>query len=114
MLEIPSGGIIIWSGSIATIPAGFVLCDGTSGTPDLRDKFVIGAGDTYTPGQVGGSETHTHNFTTDGHTHTIPAGTFIAAGSDFANETSLNTDLGTTDPGSSMPNWYALAFIMKE
>jgi len=39
----PTGGIIMWSGTIATIPTGWALCDGTSGTPDLRDKFVVGA-----------------------------------------------------------------------
>lgn len=49
----PQGAIILWSGYITAIPAGFVLCDGANGTPDLRNRFVIGAGiDTgtgYTP-----------------------------------------------------------------
>lgn len=40
---VPSGGIIMWSGSIATIPTGWLLCNGSSGTPDLRNRFVIGA-----------------------------------------------------------------------
>lgn len=40
---IPVGGIVMWSGSIADIAPGWQLCDGTNGTPDLRDKFVIGA-----------------------------------------------------------------------
>lgn len=113
MLEVPSGGIIIWSGGIPNIPAGFLLCNGSNGTPDLRDKFVIGAGSVYTPGQVGGSETHTHTFTTDGHDHTIPSGPSIAAGTDFLAGTTLNTDTGETNAGSSMPLWYALAYIMK-
>ena len=38
-----SGMIILWSGTIASIPTGFVLCDGQNNTPDLRDKFIIGA-----------------------------------------------------------------------
>ncbi len=38
-----SGMIIMWSGSIATIPTGWLLCNGSSGTPDLRNQFVIGA-----------------------------------------------------------------------
>lgn len=38
-----SGMIIMWSGSISTIPDGWFLCDGSNGTPDLRDKFVVGA-----------------------------------------------------------------------
>ena len=44
---IPSGGIILWSGAANAIPSGFVLCDGNNSTPDLRDRFVVGAGNTY-------------------------------------------------------------------
>ena len=39
--SMPAGGIIMWSGTIASIPAGWALCDGASGTPDLTDKFII-------------------------------------------------------------------------
>jgi len=60
--EVPFGAIILWSGS--EIPSGWALCDGTNGTPDLRDRFVVGAGSTYSVGDTGGS------FTTDGHTLT--------------------------------------------
>lgn len=41
--------ICIWAGAIVDIPAGWALCDGNGGRPDLRDKFVIGAGNTYAP-----------------------------------------------------------------
>jgi microcystin-dependent protein len=41
---IPIGGIIMWSGSIATIPTGWALCNGSNGTPDLRNQFIVGAG----------------------------------------------------------------------
>jgi hypothetical protein len=41
---VPTGGIIMWSGTIATIPAGWALCDGSNGTPDLRNRFIAGAG----------------------------------------------------------------------
>ena len=51
---VPTGGIIMWSGSIASIPAGYVLCDGTNGTPNLKDSFVVGAGATYAVGNTGG------------------------------------------------------------
>jgi hypothetical protein len=87
----PSGGIIMWSGTIATIPSGWLLCNGSSGTPDLRNRFVIGAfqdttGVAYTTitgadTQTGGSKdaitvSHTHTATstvTDaGHFHTLP------------------------------------------
>lgn len=52
---IPIGTIVIWSGTLGTIPTGFRRCDGTNGTPDLRDKFVVGAGSTYAVGATGGS-----------------------------------------------------------
>jgi len=64
---IPAGGILLWSGSIGSIPAGYVLCNGSNGTPDLRDRFVVGAGSTYSVDATGGSAnaivvTHTHTF----------------------------------------------------
>ena len=83
---LPSGGIIIWSGSSAAIPSGWLLCDGTSGTPNLRDRFVVGAGSTYAVNATGGAATvtlatgnlpaHSHTFSgsTSGagaHSHTI-------------------------------------------
>ena len=87
----PSGGIIIWSGSAAAIPAGWLLCDGTNSTPNLRDRFVVGAGSTYAVGATGGAatvtlttgnlpaHTHTVNINTGAmsanasHTHTVPS-----------------------------------------
>ena len=75
---LPSGVILIWSGSTGSIPSGYVICDGSNGTPDLRNSFVLGAGNSYTVGQTGGSTdaivvSHTHTATsvvTDpGHTH---------------------------------------------
>jgi hypothetical protein len=80
----PSGGIIMWSGTIATIPSGWLLCNGSSGTPDLRNRFVIGAFSddsgtakttvTGTSTQTGGSKdaivvSHTHTITDPGHLH---------------------------------------------
>ena len=76
---LPSGMILLWSGSIGSIPAGYLLCDGTSSTPDLRNSFIIGAGSTYSVNQTGGSAdaivvSHTHTATSvvtdSGHTHT--------------------------------------------
>jgi hypothetical protein len=64
---IPSGVILLWSGSIASIPSGFALCDGTSGTPDLRNRFLVGAGSTYAVNNTGGSA----NAIVVSHTHTI-------------------------------------------
>lgn len=81
---IPTGVIVMWSGALNTIPVGWYLCDGANGTPNLKDRFVIGAGGAKAVGASGGSATaslslsnvpsHTHSFsastsTTGGHTH---------------------------------------------
>ena len=55
----PSRGIIMWSGTAADIPTGWALCDGTNGTPNLTDRFVLGAGKAYQPGATGGTATAT-------------------------------------------------------
>lgn len=52
--------ICLWSGAVVDIPAGWALCDGNNGTPNLTDKFVIGAGSTYSP-----DDTATTNVATD-------------------------------------------------
>ena len=78
---IPAGGIIMWSGTVANIPSGWYLCNGSYGTPDLRDRFVVGAGSSYNPGNTGGSETvsistsnmPSHNHSVSSHSHTIPS-----------------------------------------
>lgn len=78
-----AGMIVMWSGAASAIPAGWALCDGTNGTPDLRSKFVIGAGAVGAPYQVaaqggaaggttgeGGSHTHSGSTDTQGaHAH---------------------------------------------
>lgn len=51
---IPPGAVILWSGSISSIPEGWSLCDGTNGTPDLRNRFIVAAGQTYSPNDTGG------------------------------------------------------------
>ena len=65
-----AGMIMLWSGSSATIPSGWLLCDGANSTPDLRNRFVVGATSTYAVGATGGSAdaivvAHTHTGTTD-------------------------------------------------
>jgi microcystin-dependent protein len=71
---IPLGIIIMWNS--ATVPSGWALCDGTNGTPDLRDKFILGAGSSHNNGQTGGATNKT--LTVDeipSHTHTLQVGT---------------------------------------
>jgi len=73
---IPQGGIIMWSGSIASVPTGWALCDGTNGTPNLTGKFVVHAdadtGGTYAPGDTGGADSVTlTEAQMPSHTHSV-------------------------------------------
>lgn len=63
------GLIALWPFSVASIPTGWVLCDGTHGTPDLRGLWIVGAGGAYNPGDSVGAESHTHAATQAAHTH---------------------------------------------
>ncbi len=110
---LPTGIITLWYGSIASIPAGWVICDGNNGTPNLKNKFIVGAGDTYAVDDTGGAVNHNHGFTGDGHTHDIEFGAFMDAGSGFSLTTNSVNATGTTDNGSSLPPYHALAYIMK-
>jgi microcystin-dependent protein len=70
---LPTGIIVMWNSTAASIPAGWQLCNGSNGTPDLRGQFVVGAGGSYTPGDTGGASSvtlsanampiHTHELT---------------------------------------------------
>lgn len=74
-----SGMIMLWSGSSGSIPTGWLLCDGTNNTPDLRNRFVVGAGYTYSVNDTGGSAdaiipSHSHSGSTSSagaHSHTL-------------------------------------------
>ena len=61
--------IIMWEG--VSLPSGWVLCDGTSGTPDLRDTFVLGAGGSTAVGASGGYNSWTQNYTITVAAHTL-------------------------------------------
>ena len=113
MPALPSGVILLWFGSIASIPSGYFLCDGNNGTPDLRSRFLVGAGDTYDPGDTGGAVNHDHTFTGDGHDHDFLGGTGINEGDPIHSTTAIGFAVGTTDPGNGLPPYHALAYIMK-
>ena len=71
---VPQGFIGLWSGAANAIPTGWVLCNGANGTPDLRDRFVVGAGSGYSVGNTGGSANATlvsHSHTVNNHTHSF-------------------------------------------
>ena len=73
--RIPKGVIVMWSGTLATIPAGWALCDGTNGTPDLQNKFIRGATTATLPGTEGGADTVTLATTNlPSHAHTTTTG----------------------------------------
>jgi len=138
---IPTGVILMWSGSIATIPAGWVLCDGNNSTPDLRNRFIVGAGSTYSVAGTGGSAdaivvSHTHTGTTGAmnsnatHSHTYlgvsnPSGSGVgdrmsvavtrttdAANIDHTHNFTTGST-GSSATNANLPPYYALAYIMK-
>ena len=110
---IPSGGIILWSGAADAIPSGFVLCDGNNNTPDLRNRFVVGAGSGYSVDATGGSadatlvshshtiNNHTHSVSgttgNDSHSHTIQSSSSIGGGTRVTSQ----NDTGNTATTSS-------------
>ncbi|MGD9974444.1 MAG: tail fiber protein [Desulfatirhabdiaceae bacterium] len=101
---IPKGLIAMWSGS--TVPEGWALCDGQNGTPDLRNKFIVGAGTSYLLGNTGGEATHT--LTIDEmptHTHIQNAHTHIQDAHNHAlssgwSENASNASLVMSDEGN--------------
>jgi len=139
----PAGVIVLWSGSIGSIPAGWVLCNGNNGTPDLRNRFVVGAGSTYSVDATGGSAdaivvSHTHTATsvvTDpGHVHTYietiatngPTGTSANLSAPISTPgqntgsavtgitvATTNASAGTSGTNANLPPYYALCYIMK-
>jgi microcystin-dependent protein len=104
----------MWSGSIASIPSGWALCNGSNGTPDLRDKFIVGAGTTYAVAATGGSadaivvsHTHTITATTDSvgaHTHSVPTNSVTGPGNNgggrFVNGDNGGGNVSTTSAGT--------------
>lgn len=96
---VPIGGIINWSGAVVDIPDNWQLCDGTNGTPDLRERFVIGAGGSIAVDATGGATTHQH-----------VAGSAVIAPSAAGNSVWENTASGVS---SNLPPYYALAYIQR-
>lgn len=117
----PIGTITLWHGAIVDIPGGWLICDGANGTPDLRDRFVIGAGSTYAPDASGGAVNHTHGFTGTGHNHGVTTTTDVTPGSGLtvwdagtdAGLTCSETAGGTSDSDGSLQPYYALAYIKR-
>jgi len=107
------GMIMLWYGSPATIPSGWHLCDGTLGTPDLRDKFIVAAGSAYAPGAQGGSDIQSHAFTGDGHQHGYELYASCMEGNDRKRAVAASSVTGTTNEADNRPQYYALCYIQK-
>jgi len=110
--SIKKGMIVLWSGSVASIPGGWALCNGSGDTPDLRNNFVVGAGDTYAVDGVGGTGSHSHSAN-ETHSHSIGVGSDISEGSSFAANTDAPGKPGMTGIEDNLPPYYSLAYIMK-
>ena len=133
---IPVGGIIMWSGTVA--PAGWALCDGNNGTPDLKGRFVLGMSATYPKGTQSGDATvtltvdqmpaHTHDYYSGG-TRSLVMLTYLENGTNgdkadggagggfgFVDSVFHPTAVQTRGGGqahNNMPPYYALAYIMR-
>ena len=137
----PTGVISMWSGSIAQIPTGWALCNGSGGTPDLRGWFVVGASNDFEPGTTTGSATHSHSTVPSldsggGHSHGVsittgnPSGTYnrssVGGSSPVATGNHTHTLNSTSSVGNHThavaaptstythtPPYYILYYIMK-
>lgn len=141
LVKAPIGTIVIWSGEVSNIPDGWYLCDGTNGTPDLRNKFVLGSGDVYDVGVTGGEMSHAltvdelaehrHNEVAVSDLENPQQARFIISnisgatmpglainGTPFTAENvasaAISTEYeGKSIPHNNMPPYYALCYIMK-
>ena len=129
--SLPIGSIVIWSGTVASIPTGWQLCDGTNGTPDLRDRFVVGARQdvgSIAETNVSGALTKTggeaqHTLTIDEmppHSHSYRYWTawYFSGSSELGAKGSYDDNhqtstVGGGKPHNILPPYYALCFIMK-
>lgn len=120
---IPSGVILLWSGAADAIPSGWHLCNGTNGTPDLRGRFIVGAGDTYAVGNTGGAESvtlsvsqipaHTHSVKYSGNTHLDSSGSTNASYLGSTGSIGTTERTGGGNAHENRPPYYALCYIMK-
>jgi len=136
---VPVGGIIMFSGTLTNLSANWALCDGSNGTPDLGDKFVLGAQNQGEISDTGGSAdaivvTHTHTGATDSdgeHTHTVAVGVganipgeyyenpVVTTGPTTTSSNGAHThditmdSTGSSGTNANLPPYYKLAYIMR-
>jgi len=108
-----TGIIILWYGSITNIPLGWQVCNGTNGTPDLKNKFLVGAGDDYDVDDSGGRLRYAHDFTGSGHLHVMQGGAIVQGGFATQDKTDFRGIAGTTYYVDTSPPFYSLVWIQK-
>ena len=114
----------MWSGASTAIPTGWLLCNGSNNTPDLRNRFIVGAGNSYSVGATGGEATHTLTVAEmPSHNHSINhaddnGNTYGQIGYEWnGRTTSTRASTNYTGGGqahNNLPPYYALCFIMKQ
>jgi hypothetical protein len=119
---VPRGTIVMWNGAANTIPGGWALCNGAGGTPDLRDRFIVGAGSSYAYGATGGATHVTLSINEiPSHSHSYDGMNGGHWRCDNDNEQRCSPDgyagtTGATGGGAAhenRPPYYALCYIMK-
>ena len=122
---LPTGTILPYIGDLSNIPHGWALCDGTNGTPDLRDRFITGAGNMYHIGDTGGE--NFHKLTIEempSHNHGNPNLFFVAwansggggpghVGDPYPCRPSTQANAGGDQSHENRPPFYAVYYIMR-
>ena len=114
-----SGMIILWSGAVNAIPSGWILCDGNNSTPNLQDRFVIGAGNSYSVGATGGATTDSVSISVSisgntGNVNSYGNGSGQPGGNNGGPHTHSFSGSGSGSATvDTVPPYYALAYIMK-
>jgi len=128
---VPAGVIVMWHGSIASIPSGWALCDGNNGTPNLKDRFIVGASQDVggvanttvkgTPLVTGGEAQHTltiPEMPKHSHSYRFWPGWYFSGSTERGakgneDDNRQTGETGGGQPHENCPPFYALAFIMK-
>lgn len=126
--SVPSGSIIPWYGNIVDIPDGFALCNGLNGTPDLRNRFIVGAGSSYDLSAIGGANTvtltvaqmpsHNHIMSRNADLSDVNPTSALGYHDTISNYDGYGWLYSTSYSGGSQahenrPPFYALYYIMK-
>lgn len=118
---VPKGIVCAWSGTQSDIPDGWALCDGNNGTPDLRGRFVLGAGGGYDVNAKGGEENHVLTVEEmPSHKHNVKSiirsggsGSTVHSVDSTGSRTEITESAGGNAAHNNMPPYWALCYIMK-